>query len=190
MVNALRRQMRWMAFGGEGNPLQQYHPFRPFVHRYNTYQMNRYITPEVEARFEIHRNFVKAGEISSTHRPSRSVVDLALAAYLKQNPSVSNVGGIDPVFKEVAINQMKLFLFSGHDTTSSTVCYVFYLLTVYPEVLSRLRKEHDSILGPDPSQASGRISQDTYLINKLPFTTAGMYYRWNHNKKAVLYKYH
>ncbi|KAL8905085.1 MAG: hypothetical protein Q9207_002859 [Kuettlingeria erythrocarpa] len=172
MVNALRRQMRWMAFGGEGNPLQQYHPFRPFVHRYNTYQMNRYIAPEVEARLEVHRNFVKSGESSSTHRPSRSVIDLALAAYLKQNSSVSKVGGIDPVFKEVAINQMKLFLFSGHDTTSSTVCYTLYLLTVYPKALSRLRKEHDSILGPGPSQASRRISQDPYLINKLPFTAA------------------
>lgn len=174
MVNALRRQMRWMAFGSEGNPFQQYHPFRPFIHRYNTYQMDRYISPEVDARFEIHRTSLKSEKNDPSKIRSKSVVDLALAAYLKQNPNASNSGGIDPIFKEIAINQMKLFLFSGHDTTSSTVCYVLYLLTVYPWALSRLRAEHDEILGGDSSQAANRISEDPYLINKLPYTTASM----------------
>ncbi|KAL8725778.1 MAG: hypothetical protein Q9166_007143 [cf. Caloplaca sp. 2 TL-2023] len=172
MVNALRRQMRWMTFGSEGNPFQQLHPLRPFVHRYNTYQMDRYISPGVDARLEMHRKPLGSGGSSSSPIGSKSVIDLALAAYLKQNPKVSQLGGIDPIFKEMAINQMKLFLFSGHDTTSSTVCYVIYLLAVYPEVLSRLRAEHDDVLGQDASQATHQISEDPYLINKLPYTTA------------------
>ena len=166
MVNALRQQMRWMAFGSEGNPFQQYHPFRPFVHWYNTYQMNRYISPEVDARFQMLRN-----TSLSTER-SKSVVDLALIAYLKDNPNISSSGGIDPIFKEVAINQMKLFLFSGHDTTSSTVCYVLYLLYAYPHVLSFLRKEHNDVIGPDASQVATQISENPYLLNQLPYTTA------------------
>ena len=173
MVDALRRQMRWMAFGGEVNPLQQYHPIRPFVHRYNTYIMDRYISPEVDARFEIHRQSLESRDSASSVVRSKSVIDLALSAYLKQNLSVSNRGGIDPVFKMIAINQMKLFLFSGHDTTSSTVCYIIYLLSVYPQILSKVRAEHDDILGQDSSQAANRISQDPYLINKLPYTNAG-----------------
>ncbi|KAL8772127.1 MAG: hypothetical protein Q9209_002562 [Squamulea sp. 1 TL-2023] len=176
LVNALRRQMRWMAFGSEGNPFQQLHPLRPFIHRYNTYQMDRYISPEVDARFEMHRKTLTSGASSTPSVASKSVIDLALAAYLKQNPDVSKLGGIDPVFKEIAINQMKLFLFSGHDTTSSTICYIIYLLAVYPKVLSRLRAEHTHVLGPDPLQAADRISGDPYLINKLPYTTAGMYH--------------
>ena len=172
MVNALRRQMRWMAFGGEGNPFQQYHPLRPLIHQYNTYQMNRYISPDVDARFEMHRNSCASGKASSSVARGKSVIDLALIAYLKDNPNISSSGGIDPLFKEIAINQMKLFLFSGHDTTSSTTCYIIYLLSVYPDILSRLRAEHDDVLGSDPSQAATHISEDPYLLNKLPYTTA------------------
>ena len=172
MVNALRRQMRWMAFGSEGNPLQQYHPFRPFVHRYNTYQMNRYISPEVDARFEMYRNASRSEDKSSSIVRNKSVIDLALIAYLKQNPNVGSSSGIDPFFKDIAINQMKLFLFSGHDTTSSTVCHILYLLSIYPDVLSRVRAEHDDVFGSDPSQAAHKISEDAYLLNKLPYTTA------------------
>ena len=173
MVNALRRQMRWMAFGGEGNPFQQYHPLRPFVHWYNTYQMNRYISPNVDARFERYRNASVSGDNPSITR-DRSVIDLALTAYLKDNPNISTTRGIDPVFKDIAINQMKLFLFSGHETTSSTACYILYLLSVHPDILSRIRIEHHDVLGRDPSNAATRISEDPYLLNRLPYTTAAL----------------
>ena len=136
--------------------------------------MNRYISPEVDARFEKHRNASRHGNSSSAVVGGKSVVDLALIAYLNDNPSLSSSRGIDPLFKEIAINQMKLFLFSGHDTTSSTVCYSLYLLSVYPDILSRVRAEHDIVLGTDPSQAASRISEDPYLLNKLPYTTAAI----------------
>lgn len=104
---------------------------------------------------------------------SRSVVDLTLAAYLKRNDSSSSSSEVaDPFFKKIALNQMKLFLFSGHDTTSSTICYVLYLLSVHPRVLSRLRAEHDDVLGSDPAQTATRISKDPFLLNKLSYTTA------------------
>ncbi|KAL8645886.1 MAG: hypothetical protein Q9210_006462 [Variospora velana] len=172
MVNALRRQMRWMAFGSEGNPVQQLHPLRPFVHRFNTYQMDRYISPEVDARFEMHKIAKEITETSSSDTRRKSVIDLALLAYLKGNPNTSSSKGMDPVFKEIAMNQMKLFLFSGHDTTSSTVCYVLYLVSIHPLILSRVRTEHDNVLGPNPSLAAARISEDPYLLNQLHYTNA------------------
>jgi len=164
--------MRWMAFGSEGNPLQQYHPLRSFVHWYSTYQMNRVISPEVDARFEMQKKSSTPGKPSPSIARSRSVIDLALAAYLKQNPNISDSHDIDPLFKEIAINQMKPFLFSGHDTTSSTICYILYLLSTHPRVLSLLRTEHISMLGPNPSDAATAISQDPHLLNQLPYTTA------------------
>lgn len=161
-----------MVFGGEGNPFQQYHPFRPLVHWYNTWQMDKYLSPEVNARFEARRAAAVA-EVSTSSAPrSKSVIDLALSAYLKQEDKSRNGQGVDPLFKAIAINQMKLFLFSGHDTTSSTICYVLYLLSIYPHVLSRVRAEHDNVLGPDPSETATRISNDPFLLNKLPYTTA------------------
>ena len=172
IVKALRRQMRWMVFGGEGNPFQQYYPFRPLVHWYNTWQMDKYIRPAVDARFELYRTASIPETSSSLVAHRKSVIDLTLTAYLKQKDSNSSSEVIDPLFKRIAINQMKLFLFSGHDTTSSTICYVLYLLSTHPHVLSRVRAEHDNVLGSDPSQAAIRISKDPFLLNRLPYTTA------------------
>ena len=172
MVNALRRQMRWMVFGGEGNPFQQYHPLRPLIHWYNTWQMDQYISPKVDTHFEAHRAASASHNIKSTTVRSKSVIDLALVAYRKRQDDSSISEGVDPLFKSMAINQMKLFLFSGHDTTSSTICYVLHLLYLYPQVLSSVRVEQDEVFGADASQAAYRISQDPYLLNKLPYTTA------------------
>ncbi|MCJ1471804.1 hypothetical protein MMC13_000445 [Lambiella insularis] len=164
MVNALRRQMRWMAFGSEGNPFQQYHPLRPFVHIYNTWQMDRYISPEVDARFAMRKDQDKP--------QGKSVIDLALTAYLKENPAAKASQDIDSAFKKLAMSQMKLFLFSGHDTTSSSICFILYLLSIHPDSLSRLRAEHNQVFGCDPSAAAMRITEDPHLLNKLPYTVA------------------
>ena len=163
-----------MAFGGEGNPFRQLHPLRPFAHWYNTRQMNRYIIPEIDSHFE--RLKVASRALQSPMKPtkdrSKSVVDLALAAYLNKNDGSTDIEGIDPTFKEFALNQLKLFLFSGHDTTSSTVCYVLYMLSVNPEVHIRVRAEHDEILGAEPSLAASVLSESPQLLNKIPYTTA------------------
>ncbi|KAL8736338.1 MAG: hypothetical protein Q9181_002492 [Wetmoreana brouardii] len=110
--------------------------------------------------------------LDPTRSRSKSVVDLALAAYLDHRDNSNVAGGIDPTFKETAINQLKLFLFSGHDTTSSTVCYVLYLLSENPSVLSYVRAEHDKVLGVETSLAAKRISKTPHLLNKLPYTTS------------------
>ncbi|KAL8811176.1 MAG: hypothetical protein Q9223_006230 [Gallowayella weberi] len=156
LVDALRRQMEWMAFGGEGNPLRQFHPLQ-FDSHFERLKM---------------ASSAQKSTMGSIKDRSKSVVDLALAAYLKDNNSSNVTDGIGTTFKDIALNQLKLFLFSGHDTTSSTVCYVLYMLSVHPEVRYRVRAEHDEILGAEPSLAASRLSESPQLLNKLPYTTA------------------
>ncbi|MCJ1397582.1 hypothetical protein MMC11_000776 [Xylographa trunciseda] len=174
MVNALRRQMLWMAFGSEGNLLAQYNPLRPLVHAYNTRCMDKYICPEIDARFAMQQGLAKHNPKSKSQdkTPGRSVIDLAMTAYLNQNPEATSTQGIDSDFRKLAMSQVKLFLFSSHDTTSSSLCYILYLLSTHPESLSRLRAEHDRISSLNPSQAAVLITEDPYLLNKLPYTVA------------------
>ena len=173
MVNALRRQMKWMVFGSEGNPFQQYHPIKPFMHAYNKWQMNKYISPEVDARFAIQQEYTKSKDANAGHAPAgKSVIDLALTAYLKENGNAKVNQGIDHSFKEIAMDQMKLLLFAGHETTSSSTCYVLYLLSTHPEVLSRVRAEHDQVFGPAAAEVATKLTENAYLLNQLPYTVA------------------
>ncbi|KXJ90740.1 cytochrome P450 [Microdochium bolleyi] len=78
----------------------------------------------------------------------------------------------DPEFIDLLISNLKAFLFAGHDTTASTICFMAHELARKPECLRRLRDEHDAVLGPDPARASAVLRESPHLIYQLPYTTA------------------
>ncbi|MCJ1404138.1 hypothetical protein MMC11_007363 [Xylographa trunciseda] len=167
MVSALRRQVPWLSFGTELNLWQRWHPIRPFVHWYNTRIMNQYVTKEVDARWAA----IRSGNITVTE--GRSVVDLALKNYMKtQSGLAAQTEELDKTFKSILIGQIKLFLFSGHDTTSTSVCYLFHILCQHPDTVERLREEHDDVLTSKVDDAPALLSQFPHLLNQLPLTFA------------------
>ena len=161
MVNALKRQMRWLPFLGQLNPWERWHPFRRLVHWYNTLRMNEYLYPELDRQIATYR--------AQSSEPTKSVVSLALQTHLAQDDSPNDV---DETFKTFAISQIKQFLFSGYDTTSSTVCYMFYLLSTHSTVLDRVRDEHDRTLGPSLDQKVQKLKEEPYVLNQLPYSLA------------------
>ena len=70
------------------------------------------------------------------------------------------------------MSQIKLFIFGGHDTTATTICYLLLLLSRNPSALQKLREEHDSIFGPDPAQTVSLLTSQPHLLNRLPYTLA------------------
>lgn len=161
MVNALKRQMRWLPFLGQLNPWERWHPFRPLVHWCNARTMNEYLYPELDRQIATFR--------AQSSEPTKSIVRLALQTYLAQDDSPKDV---DETFKTFAISQIKQFLFSGYDTTSSTVCYMFYLLSTHPAVLDRVRDEHDRTLGSSLDQKVQKLKEEPYVLNQLPYSLA------------------
>ena len=161
MVNALKRQIRWLVFGSKLNPWERWHPFRRLVHWYSTRQMNDYLYPELDhqiSRFQ---------DPSST--PTKSIVSLALQTYLAEDDSRTSV---DDTFRTFTISQIKQFLFSGHDTTSSTVCYIFYLLSTNDRILRRVRDEHTQVFGSNLAERIRRLEEEPHLLNQLPYSVA------------------
>ena len=107
----------------------------------------------------------------------RSVIDLALDAYQKefQHPTTPTKSPpMDAHFRTAAIDSMKTFIFAGHDTTASTIAYVFYLLHHHPSVHSRLHTELTTVFGPTSTTTTiaHLIKSDPYIINKLEYTLA------------------
>jgi cytochrome P450 len=76
---------------------------------------------------------------------------------------------MDAAFREGVITQIRLFLFAGHDTTSSTICYALYLLRKHPSCLRRIRAEHDAVLGP-VAHAAARLRAAPHLLHRLEYT--------------------
>ena len=155
-------QTRWLTFGADVNPITRYNPLRPLVHRFNAWRMNRYVSRELDTRM-VDFKIIKR---------TKSIMDLALSAYISENSRENTVQGMDTTFKKIAMSQIKLFLFSGHDTTSSSVCYLFYVLSKYPSALSRVRTEHDELFALDLDVTTSLIVKDPSLLNQLPYTLA------------------
>ena len=132
--------------------------------------MNRFVTSELEKRFVAHQT--SHATIRATEGRSKTVMDLALDKYLEEQPKSQATRDLDATFKSYAISQMKVFLLAGHDSTSSTLCYIFYLLASNPHALQRARAEHDDVFGSDLSQVKAKIIADPYSLNRLPFTLA------------------
>lgn len=101
--------------------------------------------------------------------PTKSIISLALQTYLEDDDSTKSM---DSTFRMFAISQIKMFLFSGHDTTSSTICYLFYLLSTDLSVLGRVREEHAKIFGTSQVERIRKLKEEPYLLNQLPYTVA------------------
>jgi cytochrome P450 len=165
LAAALRRQVRWHVLDNKWNLLIRWNPARPFVQWYNSYQMNSYISKELDKRFN-------EWSENETTASSRSIIHLALTSYMAQQGDRTHPKQLDPAFRTWATIQIRLFLFAGHDSTSSTICYCFYLLQSHPQVLDKLRLEHDTVFGPNILETVEQIRKSPNLLNQLVYTTA------------------
>ena len=126
--------------------------------------MNRYIGAELDKRY----NEYKA---DPTNKRTKAGIDLVLQAYTSQNNKALPIT-LDPSFRQFAIRQIRLFVFAGHDSMSSTICYIFHLLSQNPESLTQLRAEHDNILGSDRSTVQSLLISKPQLTKALIYTQA------------------
>jgi cytochrome P450 len=133
--------------------------------------MNQYLDEEIEKRFEeLASSRGKNPDDSRTH--SRSIIALAMDKYLNDVEDKDEVS--KSAFKQLAKPQLRLFLYAGHDTTSSTLLYSYLLLSRHPVVLLKIRVEHMKVFGCDFSldKITQTITDDPTLLNRLPYTLA------------------
>lgn len=164
--------MYWTPFGTTFNPFRRYLSIRPLVQKYNSYRMNRYLDGEIDKRFE-ELALSRRSEPKGSQASSRSIISLAMDKYLQEVGSTGEELSKE-AFKELVKPQLRVFLYAGHDTTSSTLLYSYLLLSRHPAVLSRVRAEHDRVFGSDFSTEHCRqvIDRDPTLLNQIPYTAA------------------
>ncbi|KAI1759677.1 cytochrome P450 4V3 [Hypoxylon sp. FL1150] len=106
---------------------------------------------------------------SNTHDVQRkTVIDLAIKSVKEAATGISH--GADTEFIDRLLANLKIFLFAGHDTTASTICFMIKLLQDNPNCLEKLRAEHDDILGLDVDKAAQVLTSSPHLLNQLPYT--------------------
>ncbi|TQN68636.1 Cytochrome P450 monooxygenase aflN [Colletotrichum shisoi] len=177
LFGALKKQIGLLIKdSGPASLLKSINPIRPLAMRYYNHAMKREILPHVER--QLHENVHE----QNSDGP-KTVNSLAITSYVKEVSSSTTTttagsgssepkGTLDAQFADMAISQLKIFLLAGHDTTSSTLCFAYYLFHRYPDILARTRAEHDEVLGTDAALAASRIVENPALLNRLTYTNA------------------
>ncbi|KAF5560789.1 sterigmatocystin biosynthesis protein [Fusarium phyllophilum] len=100
------------------NPLRQYR-----LSSLNR-QLRSQLQPLIEAQLQNHER----------NEGPKTVNGLAIKTYMKEYGSEGTSGNtIDPEFLDVTIENLKIFLFAGHDTTASTLCFAYNYLYQHPD---------------------------------------------------------
>lgn len=104
-------------------------------------------------------------------KETKTIMDLAILSIQKEKRDGNDIEK-DPLFVDNILQNMKAFLFAGHDTTATTICWVFKLLEENPECLATLRREQDEKLGPNPDDAPDVILKSPHILNSMPYALA------------------
>jgi cytochrome P450 len=163
-VSAMRDSLEWNYLGELKSSLVRWSPLLRLISWNNGRVMNKYLSNVLDERYTEWR----AGRASTV--TNKSAIDLMLSDYInKYKDKASNT--LDPKFKRWAIPQLRLMFFVGHDSTSATICYTFYLMSQNPSALQKLRDEHDEVFG-GTSEAPRLLREQPQLLSKLTYTTA------------------
>lgn len=130
----------------------------PWWLRPRTYLRRRHLGTQVsqELRQIVQRNFdeIRAGIRDGVKSKLRSVLTLSL----------QDIEVLTPEILEETCDQIKTFLFAGHDTTSTTIIWCIYELSRTPYALKAVREELDGLFG---QTEAGHVSSVDAVRDKL-----------------------
>ncbi|KAK1750162.1 putative sterigmatocystin biosynthesis P450 monooxygenase stcS [Echria macrotheca] len=115
-----------------------FHPWREYTRMSLASRIDSLLKPIIREEY--------ARQQSGSAKQSKSVLALSLHGTDK----------LTELRVSQACDQIKTFLFAGHDTTSILLSWIFYELSRCPRALKAVRDELDDIFGPDPSPDSVR----------------------------------
>ncbi|TQN69591.1 Cytochrome P450 monooxygenase aflN, partial [Colletotrichum shisoi] len=164
MADAIVSQLRWLLVDGF-MPFASLNFIRPMVHRYNSFRMERYI-----AGVQKRQKACKSDGACVISRAVAKVRDGPVDKKESEDP-YRKLGG-EKHFDRVIKSQMRFLLLAGYDTTGSTITYVLHTLSQHPEILAKVREEHNEVLGTDISRAAQQLKENPHLVNRVPYTTA------------------
>ncbi|KAI1768404.1 cytochrome P450 [Hypoxylon sp. FL1150] len=133
----------------------------------NSRILNQHIRNEILERVDAFRD-AKARHEQLTFN---SILDQALESYYFE-PGRKQDDPLDSEFLDILCAQLRMFFLAGYDSTTATMSTCCYLLSKYPEVLAKLRAEHDSVFGRNFAACPGMITENPSIINSLPYTHA------------------
>lgn len=135
-------------------------------YRWHLRRLNRILSETIRQRYSTEGH---------SRKKSKVAVDLALQAYNEDKLGRAETGKpehLDKDFLEIAVDNVKTLILGGHDTVSAAASYTFYFLCLDPDILERVRAEHDEVFSKDTEETIRILRSDPARLARLPLTNA------------------
>lgn len=93
--------------------------------------------------------------------------------------SLQDIESLTPEIMEETCDQLKTFLFAGHDTTSTTIIWTMYELSRTPHALKAVHNELDELFGPGGAARNPAVVREKLLspngdefVNRMTYISA------------------
>ncbi|UPX11375.1 uncharacterized protein EKO05_0001981 [Ascochyta rabiei] len=130
-------------------------------------KLNTMLTELVKKRFE----YVRENDVCMEQRNASIIMDLILREHLQETPQRIHKR-IDPEFLENVLTQVRKLLVGGTGTTSNTICFAYMLLSTHPDIIRKLREEHDRVnFAPNIDVSYNILCSEPHKLNSLVYTT-------------------
>jgi cytochrome P450 len=139
-----------------------YQKFMPnyFFRLYRRHQQAKKLDEAIQSL--IREKFTRASGEDKSNTSARSVLSLAM----------SDTAQLTPAILQETSDQIKTFIFAGHDTTTILLQWAIYQLQLHPPALATLRVELDTVLGTDADTPAAILARGDAALRKLTYTSA------------------
>jgi cytochrome P450 len=134
------------------------YPFRLFRRKRQARRLDKAIQAVISEKFQ------------DSQRQDQEINKLGMKSVLAL--SMQNIDVLSPTLLQETSDQIKSFLFAGHDTTSILMQWAIYQLLLHPQALATLRAELDTVLGQDADTPTSILERGESALRKLNYTSA------------------
>ncbi|KAI1113992.1 cytochrome P450 [Nemania sp. NC0429] len=131
----------------------------------------RVLSKEIRAQIERRVAACQFARHSEGEFVSSAMLDRILADYFS-HPARHRWRSVQEEFMTMLCAQLRLLFFAGYDSTSSSMTSLCYMIWKHPDVLAKLRAEHDEVFGRNIEACPGQIVENPAILNSLPYTNA------------------
>ncbi|KAK2043662.1 cytochrome P450 [Colletotrichum somersetense] len=103
-----------------------------------------------------------------SRRETKSILDRIVLDRVQSGPGAT----LDDDFIDAAVANLKALLLGGHGTTTDTFTWITMMLSLHPDVVARLRAEHDEQFPPDIQGTVEALVARPSRTNDLDLTNA------------------
>ncbi|KAF2442413.1 cytochrome P450 3A30 [Karstenula rhodostoma CBS 690.94] len=150
--------------------MYSWNPVGKLFARWRMNRLSRDVEAQLADMIRVRFEKLQRDNVDVNQKRGLCTMDLILREHLLEVRKTQREA-LDPAFMHMAITQVRTLLLASSGTTTATLIFAYALLSVHPQVLEKLRREHDTVFCPGVEATYDLLQAEPNRVNELEYTT-------------------